>query len=368
VTVSPQAVGVYTYTVSVVYPGGHVDVASASLNVTAQLPYVPAAAWASPSGAVAVVDEVVFTAPVLSGLVAAPGTSPATGDYFTGGQAVVVHAADTNTLKFMDIFPQAIDSHAAMAAGSSPSITGTSVAFDGTEAAFAGADNLLRTMDVKHNVVSLVGNGLGVSPGTNPAIARSAGGFGYAFRANGVNTLWWVDTFDRVHDTGIKTAPGSSPSITGLHDGSDNFRILFVRDTGFPAVYDTATATPRDFPVEAVADNTSPVIGVIPNIPGVGYEITFVGRDDHALWRDFSGATPSASTHIPVAAGTSPSMAYINGGYQVLVNNPITGTVWQYLGDGNQHDTHAPIASGSSPSNSNVGIAPATPTPITAPH
>jgi hypothetical protein len=274
-----------------------------------------------------------------------------------------VHAADTNTLKFTNFFNTVTDTHAVMAAGSSPSIADFGLIGSTTSAVFAGSDNLLRVLDVSHNVLSLVGSGLAVAPGTTPVIASGGGGFAYAFHGSATTTLWWVDTFGRPQNTGLAMATGSSPAISWLMDGSDNFRIAFVRATGFPAVYDTASGTTRDFPTEAVADNSSPAIATIANTPGGGEEIAFVGRDDHALWRALTTTGSTASTHIPVTAGTSPSIAFISGAYQVLVNST-TGTIWQYLGDGNQRDTHRPIAAGSSPTSSNWTQNPATPTPL----
>src|SRR5262249_9786229 len=144
----------------------------------------------------------------------------------------------------------------------------------------------LRRMNVANGAVSLAGGvPLSPAPGTSPAIAAdSAGGFTIAFHANGAGTLWWIDRNNTWPDSGIKMAPGSSPSITE-QNGSANYWIAYVRDTNVPAVFDTASQTSRDFLGEAVADHTN--VAIRETGPGV-FWFAFVGRDDHALWRDNS--------------------------------------------------------------------------------
>lgn len=135
-----------------------------------------------------------------------------------------------------------------------------------------------------------------VASGISPVVASDldSGVRQIAVHAADTNTLKYVNFLNQVVDTGVTMAAGSSPAIaTGLPDTV----ILFVRDTGFPAVYDTATRTVRGYPPEAVAPNAGLAIQVIVN-SNCGYEFTFVGADDHALWRGFSCAD-TGSTHIP---------------------------------------------------------------------
>jgi len=217
------------------------------------------------------------------------------------------------------------------------------------------SDNLLRTLDMKHNVVSCGRRARGL-PGTNPAIARSAGGFGIAFRPT-----WRHPVVDRLLQprphTGIRTAPGSSrrsPAAGRFGQLQDPV----VRDTGFPAVYDTDGNPAR--------------------LPGRGGRGQTPGDRSNSEHPGSGSRSPSwAVTTRPVArllrrhserqhphpgGGDRPEHGVHHRRVPGPGQQPHHRTIWQYLGDGNQRDTHAPIAPGSSPSNSNAGGQPATPT------
>ncbi len=77
-----------------------------------------------------------------------------------------------------------------------------------------------------------VANGLGIAPGTSPAVAAlSTGGREIAFQAAGEGTLWTVTPDNTGHDTGVEMAAGTSPAIVALPGGG--YEIAFVNSDGF---------------------------------------------------------------------------------------------------------------------------------------
>jgi hypothetical protein len=337
---------------------------SAQAALSAGLPTV---AWVSPSGDLLEVSNtgVPMTVP---GLIPAAGTSPATTPWAAGGRAVAVHAAFTNTLQF--VTPSAvapIDTGAVMAPGASPAVAGLPNLQNGggAEAVFAGSDGFLREANLAPGTtVAFAGGGpLGVAPGTDPAVAAdTSNGFEVAFHANGEDTLWWIDRSNVAHDSGIKIAAGTSPSITELQ-GTANYLIAFVRGTDkLPVVLDPATGSVTAFRGETVAAGSQPTIR---DTGAASYTVAFVGGDDHALWRATSGGF-STALNIPIAAGTSPSIAFVTGGTQIMFNNGVTRTIWQAVSNGPLRDTHVPIAAGTSPRTANLFDTAAAATTFTA--
>ena len=146
-----------------------------------------------------------------------------------------------------------------------------------------------------------VANGLGIAPGTSPAVAAlSTGGREIAFQASGEDTLWTVTPDNIGHDTGVKMAAGTSPAIVAL--------------------------------------------------PGGGYEIAFVNSDGFLRELGPDGVVRWAANGLGVAPGTSPAIAAAPlGGFEIAFQALTEGTLWTVTPDNIGHDTGLQMAAGSSP-------------------
>ncbi|MEN3308792.1 MAG: hypothetical protein V7603_4994 [Micromonosporaceae bacterium] len=321
----------------------------------------PTAAWISPAdGTVMEVTGSGLVTAAPSALTAAPGTSPAeTAGFLSGGRVLAVHSLATNTMMFIDEYETIVNTGVQMAPGGSPAVAPLGNFFNGGDAmfAFVGTDNNLRTVDVNSRNVTFPGGGpLGVSPGTNPAIAKGALSLigTVAFHANVEDTLWYVDSNNVAHDTGIKMAVGASPSITEINPHSNaghltDYKIAFAGDDDRLRVFDTETSTATGYNV-FVAPRTAPAIR---DVDANNYKVAFQGLNTHTLWT-VTPARGAVDTRLPIAVGTSPSMAFVlPDRFQILFNHGVSHTVWDYQAE-TCFDTGQPIAVGSNPSTSNV--------------
>ncbi len=141
--------------------------------------------------------------------------------------------------------------------------------------------------------------GLGMMPGTSPAITGLAGG-GYeiAFQAN-TGELWTVGTAGS-GPRGLGMMPGTSPAIAGLAGGG--YEIAFQANTGELWTLGTAGSGPRGLGMKA---GTSPAIA---GLAGGGYEIAFQANTGE-LWR--VGSADNGPRGLGMKAGSSPAIAHL---------------------------------------------------------
>ena len=147
--------------------------------------------------------------------------------------------------------------------------------------------------------------GLGMMPGTSPAIARlSNGGYEIAFQAN-TGSLWTVGD-DGNTNWGLGMMAGSSPAITGLASG------------GFEAAFEANTTSLWTVGLGGGSDlhgawglgmyrGSSPAISAV----GSGYEVAFEANTT-SLWT--VGAAGNTNWGLGMMAGTSPSIMGLSGG------------------------------------------------------
>jgi hypothetical protein len=159
-----------------------------------------------------------------------------------------------------------------------------------------------------------VANGLGIAPGTSPAVAAlSTGGREIAFQAAGEGTLWTVTPDDIGHDTGVKMAAGTSPAIVALPGGG--YEIAFVNSDGFLRELGPDGVVRWAANGLGVAPGTSPAIAAAPL---GGFEIAFQALTEDTLWT----VTPDNigyDTGNQMAAGSSPAVAGLtNGGFEAV--------------------------------------------------
>ncbi|NUP47206.1 MAG: hypothetical protein HOW97_07805 [Catenulispora sp.] len=234
-------------------------------------------------------------------LTLAPGTSPAVAGDGHGGWKIAIHGSNGD-LQTIDSADTIIDTGAAMAPGSSPSVAYLPAAH-GYEFTFAGPDNLLWRAFPDTNAFHVSG-GLGVQPGTSPAIATDGNaGFKIAFHAQGGDHMWTAASNGVVTDSGTAMSAGSSPALAFLpiaggyeitFAGSDNLLWRAFPDT-------------NAFHVGAglgVAPGTSPTIAT--GGPAA-WEIAFHAPGDHLWTADGAGAV--VDTQLVLSAGISPSVA-----------------------------------------------------------
>jgi hypothetical protein len=177
-----------------------------------------------------------------------------------------------------------------------------------------------------------------MAPGTSPSITRlTNGSFRIAFAA-GIGEL-------RVHDltssrgTGLLLWPGTSPSITADTRGgwviaaqANSSRLWTIDSAG------RAIETPS-----AMNTSTSPSITTKSN---GSFQIAFISSSGD-LW--VQDATSGHSTGI--IPGSNPSIAADNrGGWTIAFRHAATGTLWTLDPVGHAADTRGAVAAGSSPS------------------
>jgi hypothetical protein len=176
-----------------------------------------------------------------------------------------------------------------------------------------------------------LGNGLGMAVGTSPAAAAVGGSVVTAFQASGSGNLWYVsDGEGQGHDTGIKMAAGTSPSITAKPSGSGleivftaaSDGLLYRLDPGFDLRY-VANGL-------GVAPGTSPVIAAPVNAYGK-FEIAFQAAGSGNLWY-VDEDNVGHDTGIKMAPGTSPGIAVQPGGshYVIVFKKNADNMLWEF--------------------------------------
>jgi hypothetical protein len=177
------------------------------------------------------------------------------------------------------------------------------------EVAHRSTDGLLWELTGSDDL-RMAANGLGIEPGTTPAVASLPGGKKMlAFHAWGLHTLWYVDANNVGHDTGIKLAPGTSPAIVAWGDGG--YRIAYV-NAADGLLWELP---PAGGPYYAgagfgVAPGTSPAATYI---PGVGPQLAFHAAGWNTLvYVDANNV--GHNTGIAMGTGVSPAMAPMPGG------------------------------------------------------
>ena len=236
-----------------------------------------------------------------------------------------------------------------------------------------------------------VANGLGIAPGTSPAVAAlSTGGREIAFQAAGEDTLWTVTPDDIGHDTGVKMAAGTSPAIVALAGGG--YEIAFVNSDGFlrelgpdgvvrwaanglgvaPGTSPAIAAAPLggfEIAFQALTEGTLWTVtpdnighdtgnqmaaGSSPAVAGLtngGFEVVFAGQDNHPRELEPTGTVGFVTAGLTVAPGTSPAIAALStGGYEIAFGaGGSSGTLWTVTDSGTATDTGAYPAANTSP-------------------
>jgi hypothetical protein len=194
-----------------------------------------------------------------------------------------------------------------------------------------------------------------IAAGTSPSVIGTPGlGYEVAFQdSNG--DLWFTGALVANDDTGIKMAPGTSPSLVPLNG---SFQAAWQGANG-----DVWMMTGPDGPIDlgvAMAPGTSPALtemGASTAFPNGGYALAVNGSDG-SLWEITpNGATDSTD---PIAPGTNPAIAALSNGqlndlgptvkvgYQLAWHSTNGDLVVQLLRGFS--DTGVTMAPGSSPS------------------
>ncbi|GAA1649840.1 hypothetical protein [Actinoplanes couchii] len=238
-----------------------------------------------------------------NGLGMAVGTNPAVA--LDGGTVVTAFQAyGTGNLWYVSSNQTTgHDTGIKMATGSSPSIVTTP---NGIQIVYTGSDNTLYRLK-PGSTPTTVANGLGVASGTSPAVAAAPDGGGnveIAFQAYGTGNLWYVDENNIGHDTGIKMAPGTSPSVAAKSGGSryvivykrNSDGMLWRMDPGYDSRYVAAGL--------GVAANTSPVVT---GLTDGRFGIAFNAAATNDLWT-VDADNVGRDTGVTMLPGTSPAV------------------------------------------------------------
>ena len=151
-----------------------------------------------------------------------------------------------------------------------------------------------------------VGTGLGMLPGTNPAIAQlPTGGFEEAFQAN-TGVLWVTGAAGRTN-TGLSMMAGTSPSIAAAPGGG--FEVAYQAGSGNLCTYNSAGGGVNQN--KGMMAGTSPAIAAL---SGGGYEIAFQANTGY-LWE--IGAIDNGATGYAMMSTTSPSITALASSFEV---------------------------------------------------
>ncbi|WP_396349620.1 CHAP domain-containing protein [Geodermatophilus sp. DSM 44513] len=175
--------------------------------------------------------------------------------------------------------------------------------------------------------------GLGMMPGTSPAIAAVSGGYQVAFQANTGN-LWTTGPLG-TRDFGLGMMAGTSPAIAAVPGG---YQIAFQANTG--NLWVAGTQGTGDFHL-GMMRGTSPAIAS----HNGGYGIAFQANTGN-LWT--AGAAGTADRGLGMMAGTSPAIAANSAGYGIAFQAN-TGNLWT-TGAGGTADRGLGMMRGTSPS------------------
>jgi hypothetical protein len=178
--------------------------------------------------------------------------------------------------------------------------------------------------------------GLGMMPGTSPAIAVVSGGSQVAFQAN-TGSLW-VTGAHGTGDWGLGMAGGTSPSIAALAGGG--YQVAFQANTGELWVAGSAGTGPTGL---GMMHGTSPSITAL---PGGGYQLAFQANTTE-LW--VYGSAGTGPTGLGMMPGTSPTITARGGSYDVMFQANTT-ELWR-TGASGTGSLGLGMAGGTSPAN-----------------
>jgi hypothetical protein len=169
--------------------------------------------------------------------------------------------------------------------------------------------------------------GLGMAPGTSPAIASNgSGGFEVAFQAAGTDDLYIYNTStESSFNAGLGMAPGTSPSITT--DPSGGYEVAFnAASTDDLYIYNTSTESSFNAGL-GMAPGTSPAIAS----NGSGMQVAFNAASTDDLYNYDPVSKGSSNAGLGMAPGTSPSITTDpSGGYEVAFNAASTDDLYIY--------------------------------------
>lgn len=144
--------------------------------------------------------------------------------------------------------------------------------------------------------------------GSSPSLAVAANGtLEVAYEASSGHLCTFSPNTSPV-DTQLPMTGGSTPSITALANGG--FEIAYVANTGVLAFTGAAGSGLTGYDVRG-GTNPSIAAEVVS-----GYLYAFQGTDS-TLWEGSSGFSATPETGSTMAAGTSPSVAWLSGGGEV---------------------------------------------------
>jgi hypothetical protein len=148
-----------------------------------------------------------------NGLGVAPGTSPSVAGGSGGAYQIAWNASTTNLLWTIDQNNVGAPDSSNIKVKPSTSPSEIALVSGGYEVALTGGDGFLWFAGTAGSFRAA--NGLGVAPGTSPALVAGVKGqdFKVAFHASGTNHLWTVSTDNIGRDTQITLGTGVSPSL-----------------------------------------------------------------------------------------------------------------------------------------------------------
>lgn len=231
----------------------------------------------------------------------------------------------------------------AMQAGTNPAIT--PLTGGGQETAYQATNGDLMIAGASGNADT----GLGMQPGTSPSITPLPnGGYEIAFQS-GNGYLWTYGTSGPATCLWLGMNTTDSPSITTLADGSAE--IAFQANNGFLWTYAGASGSAGSLGL-GMANGTSPNITALRNSP---FLIAFQANSGFLwMYTAGNGSTPPKAVNqsLGMAAGTSPNVAEgTNGGFAIALQAN-TGTLWNFVsnvGASNEASSTDPMAAGTSP-------------------
>ena len=181
--------------------------------------------------------------------------------------------------------------------------------------------------------------GLGVKPGTSPAIAAlSNGSYEVAFQAND-GSFYLYTPGGGATDLALGMMPGTSPAITAL-SGGGGIEAAFQDSSGALWVYGNAGIHDLGLGMKA---GTSPAIAALSN---GSYEVAFQANDgSFYLYTPAGGATDLALGMMP---GTSPAIVGLTSGGMEAAFEDSSGALWVY-GNAGIHDLALGMMPGTSP-------------------
>jgi hypothetical protein len=204
------------------------------------------------------------------------------------------------------------------------------------------SDGLLWAVDPDGSTRRL-GNGLGIAPGTTPAVAPLSGGsFEVAWNGGG-GQLWTLGADNTGRDTGQMMVPGSSPAIAELSTG------------GAEIIYQKASdgllwAVNPDGSTYRIGNGLGLAAGTIPAVTGLpdgSFEVAWNGGGGQ-LWT-LGADNTGRSTGQVMDPGTSPAIATQADGTQIAFRRADDGALVTLGPDGTPQPGGLTIKAGSQP-------------------